>query len=154
MTKQQKITLSASRDIPFNKLMLSQSNVRHVKAGVSIEELAEDTERRTLLSSITVRPVLDDSGAETGMYTIPAGGRRFRALELLVQQKRMNKTGLAVLRLRCRPQGLGRRVAPVLTIAIEAAKGAGSDKPKGDMTWPPSEPSRRPAASTSEKSSP
>ncbi len=94
MTKQQKITLSASRDIPFNKLMLSQSNVRHVKAGVSIEELAEDIARRTLLSSITVRPVLDDSGAEAGMYTIPAGGRRFRALELLVKQKRMNKTAL------------------------------------------------------------
>jgi len=34
----QKITLSASRDIPFNKLMLSQSNVRRTKAGVSIEE--------------------------------------------------------------------------------------------------------------------
>ena len=94
MTKQQKITLSASRDIPFNKLMLSQSNVRHVKAGVSIEELAEDIARRTLLSSITVRPVRDESGAETGMYTIPAGGRRFRALELLVKQKRMNKTAL------------------------------------------------------------
>ena len=94
MTKQQKITLSASRDIPLNKLMLSQSNVRHVKAGVSIEELAEDIARRTLLSSITVRPVLDDDGAETGMYTIPAGGRRFRALELLVKQKRMNKTAL------------------------------------------------------------
>jgi len=56
-----------------NKLMLSQSNVRHVKAGVSIEELAEDIARRTLLSSITVRPVLDASGAETGIYTIPAG---------------------------------------------------------------------------------
>lgn len=94
MTKQQKITLSASRDIPFNKLMLSQSNVRHVKAGVSIEELAEDIARRTLLSSITVRPVLDENDAETGMYTIPAGGRRFRALELLVKQKRMNKTAL------------------------------------------------------------
>src|SRR6056297_762990 len=94
MTKQQKITLSASRDIPFNKLMLSQSNVRHVKAGVSIEELAEDIARRTLLSSITVRPVLDDDGAETGMYTIPAGGRRFRALELLVSSRRMNKTAL------------------------------------------------------------
>ena len=38
----QKITLSSSRDIPFNKLVLSQSNVRRVKAGVSIEELAED----------------------------------------------------------------------------------------------------------------
>ena len=83
MTKSQKITLSASRDIPFNKLVLSQSNVRRVKAGVSIDELAEDIARRTLLSSITVRPVLDEDGAETGMFEIPAGGRRYRALELL-----------------------------------------------------------------------
>ncbi|MDA9508870.1 hypothetical protein XI09_30400 [Bradyrhizobium sp. CCBAU 11386] len=37
----QKITLSPSRDIPFNKLVLSQSNVRRVKAGISIEQLAE-----------------------------------------------------------------------------------------------------------------
>jgi ParB family chromosome partitioning protein len=50
----QKITLSSSRDIPFNKLMLSQSNVRRIKAGVSIEELAEDIARRTLLQSRTV----------------------------------------------------------------------------------------------------
>lgn len=92
MTKSKKITLSASRDIPFNKLALSQSNVRKVKAGVSIEELAEDIARRTLLSSITVRPVLDDDGAETGMFEIPAGGRRYRALELLVKQRRLNKT--------------------------------------------------------------
>ena len=33
-TAVQKITLSASRDIPFNKLILSQSNVRRIKAGV------------------------------------------------------------------------------------------------------------------------
>ena len=87
-----KITLSASRDIPFNKLVLSQANVRRIKAGVSIEELAEDIARRTLLQSITVRPVLDDTGAETGMFEIPAGGRRFRALELLVKQKRLART--------------------------------------------------------------
>jgi hypothetical protein len=37
----QQITLSASRDIPFDTLMLSQSNVRRIKAGVSVEELAE-----------------------------------------------------------------------------------------------------------------
>ena len=92
MNKQQKITLSASRDIPFNKLLLSQSNVRHIKAGVSIEELAEDIARRTLLASLTVRPVLDENGTETGMFEIPAGGRRFRALELLVKQKRLNRT--------------------------------------------------------------
>ncbi len=92
MTKQQKITLSASRDIPFNKLLLSQSNVRHIKAGVSIEELAKDIAQRTLLASLTVRPVLDENGSETGMFEIPAGGRRFRALELLVKQKRLNRT--------------------------------------------------------------
>jgi len=85
----QKIQLSASRDIPFNKLVLSQANVRRIKAGVSIEELAEDIARRTLLQSITVRPVLDENGAETGMFEIPAGGRRYRALELLVKQKRL-----------------------------------------------------------------
>jgi hypothetical protein len=48
--------------------------------------------RRTLLQSITVRPVLDDAGAETGMFEIPAGGRRYRALELQVRQKRLAKT--------------------------------------------------------------
>ena len=91
-TAVQKITLSASRDIPFNKLVLSQANVRRVKAGVSIEELAEDIARRTLLQSLSVRPVLDAEGQETGMFEIPAGGRRFRALELLVKQKRLAKT--------------------------------------------------------------
>jgi ParB family chromosome partitioning protein len=89
-----KITLSASRDIPFNKLVLSQSNVRRVKAGVSIEELAEDIAWRSLLQSLNVRPVLDGDGKETGMFEVPAGGRRFRALELLVKQKRMSKTQL------------------------------------------------------------
>ena len=88
----QKITLSASRDIPFNKLLLSGCNVRRIKAGVSIEQLADDIARRTLLQSITVRPVLDADGQETGMYEIPAGGRRYRALELLVKQNRLAKT--------------------------------------------------------------
>ncbi|MDP3746346.1 MAG: ParB/RepB/Spo0J family partition protein, partial [Phenylobacterium sp.] len=92
MTQVQKIVLSASRDIPFNKLVLSQSNVRRVKAGVSIEELAEDIARRTMLQSITVRPVRGADGAETGMFEIPAGGRRYRALERLVKQKRLART--------------------------------------------------------------
>jgi len=89
---QPKITLSVSRDIPFDRLVLSQSNARRVKVGVAIEELAEDIARRTLLQSLTVRPVLDESGAETGMYEVPAGGRRYRALELLVKQKRLART--------------------------------------------------------------
>jgi len=88
----QKITLSASRDIPFNKLVLSQANVRRIKAGVSIEELAEDIARRGLLQGLSVRSALDEAGAETGMFEIPAGGRRYRALERLVKQKRLSKT--------------------------------------------------------------
>ncbi len=91
-TTVQKITLSPSHDIPFNKLLLSQSNVRRVKAGVSVEELAEDIARRGLLQGLSVRPVTDQAGAETGMFEIPAGGRRYRALELLVKQKRLAKT--------------------------------------------------------------
>ncbi|MDX8541159.1 CapA family protein [Mesorhizobium abyssinicae] len=87
-----KITLSSSRDIPFNKLVLSQANVRRVKAGVSVEELAEDVARRGLLQGLSVRPVRDEAGVETGMFEIPAGGRRYRALDLLVRQKRLSKT--------------------------------------------------------------
>ena len=60
----QKIMLSPSRDIPFNKLVLSQSNVRRVKAGVSIEQLAESIAQRTLLQSLNVRAVVDDEGNE------------------------------------------------------------------------------------------
>jgi ParB family chromosome partitioning protein len=89
-----KIKLSPSRDIPFNKLVLSQSNVRRVKAGVSIEQLAESIALRTLLQSLSVRAVVDADGQETGMFEVPAGGRRYRALELLVKQKRMAKTQL------------------------------------------------------------
>jgi ParB family transcriptional regulator, chromosome partitioning protein len=91
MAQVKKIVLSSSRDIPLDKLVLSQSNVRRIKAGVSIEELADDIARRTLLQSITVRPVRDAEGNDTGMFEIPAGGRRFRALELLVKQKRLAK---------------------------------------------------------------
>ena len=93
MTKAvQKITLSPSRDIPFDKLVLSQSNVRRIKAGVSVEELAEDIARRGLLQSLSVRPVLAHDGTETGKFEVPAGGRRFQALSLLVKQKRLAKT--------------------------------------------------------------
>jgi ParB family transcriptional regulator, chromosome partitioning protein len=88
----QKIVLSSARDVPFNKLVLSQSNVRRIKAGVSIEELAEDIVRRGLLQSLNVRPVIDAEGVETGMFEVPAGGRRYLALELLAKQKRLAKT--------------------------------------------------------------
>ncbi|MGQ3141244.1 ParB/RepB/Spo0J family partition protein [Rhizobium oryzihabitans] len=88
----QKIALNVGRDIPFNKLVLSQQNVRKTKAGVSIEELADDIARRGLLTSINVRAERDAEGKETGIYRIPAGGRRYRALKLLVDRKQLTKT--------------------------------------------------------------
>ena len=92
MTKAaQIITLSRSLDIPFDKLMLRQSSVRRIKAGVSVEDLAEDIARRGLLQSLSVRPVLADDGTGTGKLEIPAGGRRFQALSLLVKQKQLAK---------------------------------------------------------------
>ncbi|MGY4197333.1 ParB/RepB/Spo0J family partition protein [Bradyrhizobium sp. USDA 4520] len=91
-TAVQKIILSSSRDIPFNKLVLSQSNIRRVKAGVSVEDLAASIARRGLIQSLSVLPVVDGEGNETGMFEVPAGGRRYRALEMLVKQKRLAKT--------------------------------------------------------------
>ena len=55
--KIEKITLSRARDIPFDKLVLSSRNVRRLRAGVSIEDLAGDIARRTLLQSLSVRAV-------------------------------------------------------------------------------------------------
>ncbi len=88
----QKIMLNTGRVIPFNKLVLSQQNVRKTKAGVSIEELAEDIAHRGLMTSLNVRAEVDGDGNETGIYRIPAGGRRYRALELLVSQRKLAKT--------------------------------------------------------------
>lgn len=87
-----KLTLNAARAIPFNKLVLSQANVRRIQAGLSIEELAEDIARRSLLTSLTVRPLRDECGSETGLFEVPAGGRRYRALEHLVKTKRLART--------------------------------------------------------------
>ncbi len=94
MTNMQKITLASSRDIPFHNLVLSQSNVRRVKAGISVDELAESIARRGLIQSLHVRPVIGEDGSETGKFEVPAGGRRYRALELLVKQKRLAKSAL------------------------------------------------------------
>ena len=91
-TSKPKPVLSRSQDIPFDKLVLSQSNVRRVKAGLSVEDLTEDIARRGLLQSLNVRPVLGENGAETGVFEISAGGRRYRVLELRFKQKRLTKT--------------------------------------------------------------
>ena len=87
----QKIAMNPSENIPYDKLVLSQKNVRRVKDGVSIEQLAEDIGRRMLLQSLNVRPVLGEDGEEAGTFEVPAGGRRYLALGMLIKQKRLAK---------------------------------------------------------------
>ncbi|HEY3838124.1 MAG TPA: ParB/RepB/Spo0J family partition protein [Bryobacteraceae bacterium] len=93
MTKAKtKLVLNDVRSIPLNKLVASAANVHRIKNGISVEELASDIAHRGLLQNLNVRPVLDDDGEETGSFHVLAGGRRFRALQLLVRQKRIAKT--------------------------------------------------------------
>jgi len=87
----QKIAMNAAENIAYDKLVLSQENVRRVKDGVTIDQLAADIGRRKLLQSLNVRPVLDCDGEETGTFEVPAGGRRYLALGILVKQKRLAK---------------------------------------------------------------
>lgn len=91
-TSSPKVVLNASRDIPFNKLVPSAANVRRIKAGISLDDLAEDIARRGLVASLSVRPVLDGEGQETGLFEVTGGGRRLGALQLLVKAKRLAKT--------------------------------------------------------------
>ena len=73
-TAVQKITLPASRDIPFNKLVLSPVQ-RPAREGRRLDRGAGRGHRpaRALLQSLNVRPVLDADGDETGMFEIPGG---------------------------------------------------------------------------------
>lgn len=87
-----KVKLSPAREIPFNKLELSSSNVRTRVSAAAIEQLAEDIARRGLLQSLSVRTILDNNGEATDRFEVQAGGRRYRALTLLVNSKRLAKT--------------------------------------------------------------
>ncbi len=87
-----KITFGPAQMLPLDRLVASTAGVRRIKAGMSLAELAEDIGRRGLLQSLSVRPVLDEAGVETGRYAVVAGGRRLAALQLLVRLRRLNKT--------------------------------------------------------------
>ncbi len=58
-TVAQNVTQPPSRDIPFDKLVLRQSNVRRIDTGISVAKLSEDIARLGLQQSLNVRPVLN-----------------------------------------------------------------------------------------------
>ncbi len=77
--------------IPLSKLVPSLANVRKTGRDVGIEELAASIASHGLLQNLTVRPVLNAAGAETGKFEVVAGGRRLAALKLLVKHKAIAK---------------------------------------------------------------
>jgi ParB family transcriptional regulator, chromosome partitioning protein len=87
-----KIALAPLENIPLDQLEIHEDNVRKCAGDeLGIEDLAADIAVRGLLQSLSVRPILNGTGSETGRYGVQAGSRRFRALKLLVKQKKLAK---------------------------------------------------------------
>jgi len=85
----QPIPATEAITVPLDRLRLSDSNVRKIYDPATIVELAHSIGQRGLIQSLAIRPVLDSKEAETGDYEIIGGGRRFRALHLLLKDKRI-----------------------------------------------------------------
>jgi ParB family chromosome partitioning protein len=88
----------AARDLPagnsfpvsYSKLFLSANNVRGNKpSDEGIVQLAAMIEAQGLLADLHVSPELKD-GKPTGRYGVEAGGRRWRALGLLVKEGKLH----------------------------------------------------------------
>ena len=87
-----KITLNADVfTVPLNKLVLSPRNVRKTYADAEIAELAASIAApgRGLIQNLGVSEQADGDGTPTGIWEVVAGGRRFRALTLLAERKRL-----------------------------------------------------------------
>jgi ParB family chromosome partitioning protein len=80
----EQIVIAAPRAIAFDRLTLTDHNIRRLNTNVSVQDLADDIARRGLLQSLNVRPL-----AGGDLHEVVAGGRRYRALALLVSQGRM-----------------------------------------------------------------
>jgi ParB family chromosome partitioning protein len=79
------ISIGASQDIPLNQLKLSDDNVRKIYSNDAVADLAADIRINNLIHGLSVRALAEPDGNIT--HEVQGGGRRFRALQLLVKQK-------------------------------------------------------------------
>ncbi|MBM6595410.1 ParB/RepB/Spo0J family partition protein [Microvirga pudoricolor] len=77
--------------IPLTKLVASKQNVRRTNVTAGLDELCASIAAHGLLQSLSVMPVVDGDGAETGKYHVIGGGRRLAALKRLAKEKRIPK---------------------------------------------------------------
>lgn len=75
--------------IPLCQLRPSKINVRKTYPLVDIEQLARTIAEKGVLKNLVVRPL--GGQGEKRLYEIPAGGRRFAALKLLVKRGKINR---------------------------------------------------------------
>lgn len=86
------VTINETRMIPLNLIEADEANVRTIKNGVSLDMLAEDIGLRGLLQSLNVRTITGEDGTDTGRFSVIAGGRRLKALQLLLKKSRIDAT--------------------------------------------------------------
>lgn len=82
------VNVQQSINVPFNMLTLSDDNVRKIYDKARITLLAESIARVGLLQSLSVQPIIED-GNDTGRKSVIGGGRRYRALQLLIDAGRL-----------------------------------------------------------------
>jgi len=83
------IVLDPITSIPFSSLLLSSANVRTIYDQESIDALASSIAFRGLLQSLSVRSEIDANGNPTSRFEVQAGGRRYRALQALINAGRL-----------------------------------------------------------------
>ena len=82
------------RFIDVRHLSLSPLNVRKTGGETGIEELAELIAAEGVLQNLDVYECDEGEGKKKTTHAVVAGGRRWRALQLLIRQKRIKKAAL------------------------------------------------------------
>lgn len=77
------------RHIPSGRLILSPLNVRKTGAEEGIEELAALIRSQGVVQNLTVYAEVGADGTDTGNFAVVAGGRRWRAIQLLLQRQQI-----------------------------------------------------------------
>lgn len=75
------------QNIALDKLVRSEKNVRNTNSHEFVEELSHDILRRGLLQPLIVELPAGDNQEAAGCYEVIAGGRRLRALQILLERK-------------------------------------------------------------------
>lgn len=83
------IQIHPTQMIKLSLLDVDEANVRQIKNGITIEQLAEDIAARGLLQSLNVHALNDNDDNPSGRFGVIAGGRRLKALKLLVKSKQL-----------------------------------------------------------------